>query len=74
MNGRSLPPEQGLRLRLADARGGDASGWIAVRPSGTEPKLKCYLEIGDPGAESREPVVARLAGVKAALAEWFAAA
>jgi phosphomannomutase len=34
-----LPPTDGLRFRLAD----DAR--IIVRPSGTEPKLKCYLEV-----------------------------
>ena len=39
-NGTTLPPEQGLRLALD-------GGWIAVRPSGTEPKLKCYIELGD---------------------------
>ena len=34
-----LPPTEGLRYRLAsDAR-------VIVRPSGTEPKLKCYLEV-----------------------------
>lgn len=34
-----LPPTPGMRLRLAeDAR-------VVVRPSGTEPKLKCYLEV-----------------------------
>jgi phosphomannomutase len=42
-----LPPTEGLRYQLADrAR-------IIVRPSGTEPKLKCYLEVVvpvDPGA------------------------
>ncbi|MGH3099162.1 MAG: phospho-sugar mutase [Streptosporangiales bacterium] len=33
-----LPPTPGMRFRLAeDAR-------VVVRPSGTEPKLKCYLE------------------------------
>ena len=34
-----LPPTEGLRFRLAEhAR-------VIVRPSGTEPKLKCYLEV-----------------------------
>ncbi|MGY2873930.1 phosphomannomutase [Marmoricola sp. URHA0025 HA25] len=34
-----LPPTDGLRYRLADrAR-------VIVRPSGTEPKVKCYLEV-----------------------------
>ena len=34
-----LPPTNGLRLRLA------GRGRVVVRPSGTEPKLKCYLEV-----------------------------
>ena len=34
-----LPPTEGLRYRLAD------SGRVVVRPSGTEPKLKAYLEV-----------------------------
>jgi phosphomannomutase len=62
--GKPLPADQGLRLVLE-------GGWIAVRPSGTEPKLKCYIEIGDPTAETRAPVVERLAAVKAELAAWF---
>ena len=62
--GRALPPEQGLRLALD-------GGWIAVRPSGTEPKLKCYIELGDRTAADRAPVVARIAGVRADLEEWF---
>jgi phosphomannomutase len=43
----SLPPTEGLRYRLA------SRGRVVVRPSGTEPKLKCYLEVvlpvDDPG-------------------------
>jgi phosphomannomutase len=34
-----LPPTDGLRYHLAD------QGRVIVRPSGTEPKLKCYLEV-----------------------------
>ena len=36
---RVCPPTNGLRLRLAEG------GRVVVRPSGTEPKLKCYLEV-----------------------------
>jgi phosphomannomutase len=35
----ALPPTEGLRYQLADG------ARVVVRPSGTEPKLKCYLEV-----------------------------
>ena len=35
----SLPPTDGLRYTLA------GNGRVIVRPSGTEPKIKCYLEV-----------------------------
>jgi phosphomannomutase len=41
-----LPPTDGLRYRLA----GDAR--VVIRPSGTEPKLKCYMEVVVPVAGS----------------------
>jgi phosphomannomutase len=37
----ALPPTDGLRFDLADGRR------VIVRPSGTEPKLKCYLQAKD---------------------------
>jgi phosphomannomutase len=45
-----LPPTDGLRYRLAEhAR-------VIVRPSGTEPKVKCYLEVVLPVEDSPEGV------------------
>jgi phosphomannomutase len=43
-----LPPTEGVRYRLAD------SARVVVRPSGTEPKVKCYLEVVVPVAEGAE--------------------
>ncbi len=61
-----LPPTEGLRYYLAD------DSRVIVRPSGTEPKLKVYLEVVEPvsgddlkGARSR--AAARLAAVRADL-------
>ncbi|NDZ82355.1 phospho-sugar mutase [Streptomyces sp. SID10853] len=63
-----LPPTDGLRYHLEGAR-------VIVRPSGTEPKLKCYLEvvlpveaIGDvPAARTRADLL--LTAIKADLSQ-----
>ncbi|MFE3899934.1 phospho-sugar mutase [Streptomyces sp. NPDC059153] len=62
-----LPPTDGLRYHLQGAR-------VIVRPSGTEPKLKCYLEVVVPVGSVDELPAARakgaelLAGIKRDLA------
>lgn len=63
--GGGLPPTEGLRWYLAD------DSRIIVRPSGTEPKLKVYLEVIEPVETghlraARERARARLAGVRTA--------
>ncbi len=40
-----LPPTDGLRYQLAGDGGAVESGRVVVRPSGTEPKVKAYLEV-----------------------------
>ncbi|MEU8926803.1 phospho-sugar mutase [Kitasatospora sp. NPDC048545] len=52
-----LPPTDGLRYYLA----GEAvrSARIVVRPSGTEPKLKCYLEVVLPVATAADLAATR---------------
>jgi phosphomannomutase len=62
-----LPPTDGLRYRLA----GD--GRVIVRPSGTEPKLKCYLEVvvpvlGDDVTTALATAADQLAAIKADIA------
>ena len=58
-----LPPTDGLRYLLV------GGGRVVVRPSGTEPKLKCYLEVVEPvtdGLERARAVAAqRLAALRA---------
>lgn len=62
-----LPPTDGLRYTLDGAR-------VIVRPSGTEPKLKCYLEVVVPVSAkadlpaARTEATDRLAAIKRDLA------
>jgi phosphomannomutase len=69
-----LPPTDGLRYRLSGPR--VESARVVVRPSGTEPKLKCYLEAVVPVADASELAAARrtAADALAALKTDFAAA
>jgi phosphomannomutase len=63
----ALPPTDGLRYYLADG------SRVIVRPSGTEPKLKVYLEVVEPVddrdslAGVRERATARLAAIREAM-------
>ena len=64
-----LPPTDGLRFLLPDAR-------VIIRPSGTEPKLKCYLQVVVPVsgdiAEARQTADAELGALRASVAEALA--
>lgn len=58
LGGNGLAPTDGVRFDLADGRR------VIVRPSGTEPKLKCYLQaVGESRADART----KLASLKAAM-------
>jgi phosphomannomutase len=61
-----LPPTDGLRFTLKDAR-------VIIRPSGTEPKLKCYLQVVVPVTgditEARTKAQSELDVMRASVAE-----
>ncbi|MEY4559320.1 MAG: hypothetical protein RLZ82_335 [Actinomycetota bacterium] len=59
---KDLDPTDGLRFDLSDGRR------VIIRPSGTEPKLKCYLQaIGESKASAAES----LAELKAAMQDYL---
>jgi phosphomannomutase len=65
-----LPPSDVLTYHLTGAR-------VVIRPSGTEPKLKCYLEVveppgGRPLAEARAAASGRLGPLRGAVATLVA--
>jgi phosphomannomutase len=65
-----LPPTDGLRFGLA------SGARIIVRPSGTEPKVKCYLQsiapvVDDDLATARERAARELDGIARNVATWL---
>jgi phosphomannomutase len=65
-----LPPTDGLRFRL------EGGARIIVRPSGTEPKIKCYLEVIEypNGADlqtARASAARRMEALRHAVAPWL---
>ena len=67
----TVPRADVLIFRLADGR-------VVLRPSGTEPKIKCYIEVTEPVAgrslaAARDAAARRLAPLRAALEALLAA-
>ena len=64
-----LPPTDGLRFTMHDAR-------VIIRPSGTEPKLKCYLQVVVPVtgdiAATRAQAQSALDALRASVADALA--
>jgi phosphomannomutase len=64
-----LPPTDGLRFTLGD------DSRIVVRPSGTEPKVKCYLQavvpVDDDLSASRGEADRRLRAMSVEVARWL---
>ena len=64
-----LPPTDGLRFTCKDTR-------VIIRPSGTEPKLKCYLQVIVPVtgdiAQARATAQSELDAVRSSVAEALA--
>lgn len=66
-NGKQLPPTDGLIFKTAD------DDRVVIRPSGTEPKLKCYCEVvvpvdpADPVEVARRTAADRLEEIKSDL-------
>lgn len=56
-----LPPTDGIRFWLGDAIR------IIIRPSGTEPKIKCYIEITSHGDTAHDQAIATLARLQGPL-------
>ncbi len=64
-----LPPTDGLRMHLADG------SRVVIRPSGTEPKVKCYLQAvvaaGEDLGQARAEAQVRLVELDGAVRTWL---